>query len=182
MDWNKIQNLIKEPIPECIKQILSWCAYDTIASVRNINSESLFQIQRQVNSYFLPKIQELTCCYAEFYKQQSKFELLPGHRDFILTLPKYLNVPTSYTQNIAFSTILNSLIETSEQNAGKDKHQSHYDDIIRYFSTYLFLRCGRSCYELLNHNLPLPSTRTVCECWIHFIYFVYFYSQYTFLI
>lgn len=174
MDWIKIQLLINEPLPECVEKILSWCAYDTIASLRNISCESISQIQRQVNVYFRSNIQELTCCYSNVYKNQSEFELLPGHRDLILALPKYLsasitgNIQHNSTQNPTFSTVLNSMIETALQNANKSKHGARYDDIIRFFSTYIFLLCGRSCYEVLNHNLPLPSTRTICKYQIYF--------------
>lgn len=113
MDWFKIQHSIKEPLPECIKTILSVCGYDTIASLRNIDCESITQIQRQVNLYFRAKIQDLTCCYSDFYKEQSVFELLPGHRDLILSLPGYLQAPISITQNHVFSPVLNSMIKTA---------------------------------------------------------------------
>lgn len=166
MDWFKIQDLLNEPLPECIKKILSLCAYDTIASLRNINCESITEIQRQVNLHFRPSLQVLNCCHSNYYKQQSEFELLPGHRDFLLSLPRYLCALTTAnsSKNTAFSTVLNSMIETARQNADKDNHNAQYNDIIRFFSTYVFLLCGRSCYEVLNHNLPLPSTRTVCKC------------------
>lgn len=174
MDWFKIQRLINEPLPECIKRILSWCAYDTFASLRHINCESITEIQRQVNLHFRSKLKELNCCHSDHYKQQSEFELLPGHRDFILALPAYLCASiASSTQNTAFSTVLNSMIETAQQNSDRDKHNAQYNDIIRCFSTYVFLLCGRSCYEVLNSNLPLPSTRTVCKCKIEFVYVTY---------
>lgn len=164
MNLYKIQHLIEEPLPECIQKILWLCGYDTIASLRNINCESITQIQRQVNLYFRPNIHTLTCCYSDFYKEQNEFELLPGHRDIILALPGYLRAPTTVTPNPVFSPVLNSMIRTALQNVDKEKHQAQYDDTIRFFSTHVFLLCGRSCYEVLNKNLPLPSIKTICKC------------------
>lgn len=164
MDWHKIENIINEPLPECVKKILSFCGYDSMMSLKRINCESVEQIQRQINSHFLHGIRELTCCHSDFYAQQIEFEFLPGHLDLILALPHYLKSETQSTDpvpNIEYSTVLNSMVRTAVENSDRGRNQ--YDDIIRLFSTYTYLMCGRSCYEFLNHNLPLPSTSTVCK-------------------
>lgn len=164
MDWQKIESILGEPLPECVKKLLSLCGYDSFGSLRKIDTESILQIQRQVNTYFRHNIRELSCCHSDFYKIQTDFEFLPGHRDLILALPEYLqvkSVPTVDTQSTAFTTVMNSMVQTAQQNADRDRNQ--YDDVIRFFSTYTFLLCGRSCYEFLNQNLPLPSTKTVCK-------------------
>lgn len=59
--------------------------------------------------------------------------------------------------------ILNKLIKTAEFNELKDKNHATYSDEIRYFATYIFLLCGRSCYEMLRSNLPIPSVKTICK-------------------
>lgn len=66
-------------------------------------------------------------------------------------------------QSSAHSPVFNAMVETSVNNAKRDKNHAQYDDVIRYFSTYIYLSAGRSSYEVLNHNLPLPSTKTVCK-------------------
>lgn len=63
-----------------------------------------------------------------------------------------------------YSVILSQLIKTAERNKNKSKHANYYSDTIKYFSTYIFLLCGRTCYETLCRNLPIPSTKTICEC------------------
>lgn len=167
MDWFRIQNLIDEQFPDCIRIILSVCGYDTIASLKYINIDSVLEIQRQMNLYFRGTIQELNCCHSDYYKQQNEFELLPGHRDLILSIPKCIESANSnkqaYEENGSLSTVMKSMLKSALQNSERDKNHSQYDDIIRFFSTYVFLLSGRSCYEILNHNLPIPSTKTVCE-------------------
>lgn len=57
---------------------------------------------------------------------------------------------------------MRELIQTALQKENSGKNITRYSDIIRYFATYIFILCGRSCYEVLNKNLPLPSIPTVC--------------------
>lgn len=165
MVWNKIENVINEKFPECVKKILSLSGYNTLSSFRKINSESITQIERTINTYFREQICELTCCHSAYYINQKEFEFLPGHRDLILSLPEYLppigDFAEDFTQKTEFTPILNSMIESAQQNANRDVNR--YEDVLRLFSTYTFLLSGRSAYEFLNQNLPLPSTRTICE-------------------
>lgn len=166
MVWNKIESFIDEKLPECIKIILSLCGYNTMSSFRKINLESVTQIERAVNTHFQQQIRELKCCHSTYYINQTDFEFLPGHRDLILSLPEYLPpiekfTLEDFTQKTEFSPILSSMIETAQQNANRDVNK--YDDVVRLFSTYTFLLSGRSAYEFLNQNLPLPSTRTISE-------------------
>lgn len=167
---DKISTFFGEEFPECVEKILFVCGYDTIASLRNVNINSILEIERQTRLYFRGTIHRLTCCHSEFYKEQNKFEFLPGHRELILEMPEYVKLylvktktQETPTQNGAFSTVLNALIETAQQNSNRDKNHAQYDDVIRFFSTYIFISSGRSCYEVLNDNLPMPSTKTVCE-------------------
>ena len=62
-----------------------------------------------------------------------------------------------------FSVILKELILTAIHNGNLSKNNAEYSDIIRYFSTYIYLIGGRSCYEVLSQNLPLPSRSTICK-------------------
>lgn len=161
-----ISILLGEPFPECVKKILFVCGYDTIASLRNVNNNSILEIEHQTQLYFRETIHCLTCCHSEFYNGQDKFEFLPGHRELILAIPEYvksIREKTITTQNEAFSTVHNALNRTALQNFNRDVNHAQYDDVIRFFSTYIFLNSGRSCYEVLNHNLPMPSTRTLCK-------------------
>lgn len=64
-------------------------------------------------------------------------------------------------QNSDFSPILQSMVNDFHREKGN--HRAKYSDFNRYFATYIFLKAGRSCYEFLCNNLPLPSVKTVCE-------------------
>lgn len=168
MNWLKIEEIIGEPLPICIKKIMSSCAYDTFMSLKSITLESCVEIETHINANSRSIIQDLDCCHSDYYKKQDQFKLLPGHRDLITSLSKIDlvskdNCGNSYdvTHKSKFSCVLEELIKTAIENADRDCPK--YGDTIRWFATYIFLLCGRSCYEMLNHNLPLPSTKTICE-------------------
>lgn len=171
MNWNRLEEFIGEELPLCVKKVLYVCGYNTAASIRSITAANISTIEDFINENEKKTMQELVCCHAEFYKNQNEFKLLPGHRALILELPKYLDSINEQrlnttTPSLCHSLILRKMIETSENNADKSKNRHSYENIIRYFSTYLFLSCGRSCYEFLCRNLPLPSWRTVCKLYL----------------
>lgn len=169
MFWSKVEALTGDTIPTCVKKILIASGYDTIFSVKNIDSEKIVEIENHVNVYARDLIQNFDCCHHEFYKGLNEFKFLPGHKDLILSLPqlivKMLN-PEKYLieiieQHSGFSMILRELIKTAIQNDKLPKCKAVYTDTIRYFATYIFLICGRSSYEVLYQNLPLPSISTI---------------------
>lgn len=151
-----------ESLPMCIKKLLAVSGYDTFGSLRNITEESLEEIENHINTNSRTTIEALCCCHSEYYKSQEKFKFIPGHRCLIISLSKlnYSAYESHYmVQNSQkFSYFLKELINAATMIEEKC---SKYSDLIRWFATYIFLLCGRSCYEVLNHNLPLPSTRTV---------------------
>lgn len=169
MDWNDLERIVGESLPTCVKTFLTICGYDTLTSIQNISEKSIYDIENHLSKCEIM----IDCSHAEYYKEQTKFQLLPGHRDLIhgLSKIKLVNDPSPIAH---FSIILQELIKTAQQNINRQNTHPIYGDVIRYFSTYIFLLCGRSCYEVLNSNLPLPSTKTVCECY-QFIFFYFFY-------
>ncbi|XP_055308257.1 uncharacterized protein LOC129572338 [Sitodiplosis mosellana] len=120
------------------------------------------------------------------YKDQDVFEFLPGHRIILLGLRDNIEYMQSHALNDGlkgfdklmtnagtnvvhehtgeYSVILTELLKTAKNNSNKSKHAYQYNDIVRYFSTYIFLLCGRTCYETLSKNLPIPSTKTILRC------------------
>lgn len=66
-------------------------------------------------------------------------------------------------QDSTLPVVLQAMIQSYQQNARNDKFHAQYNDLIRYFATYVFLLAGRSCYEFLKSNIALPSTKTVRE-------------------
>lgn len=171
MDWNKVEEIICDSVPLCIKLFLNICGFNTFLSLRNITTNTIIEIEDHINKHHKMKIQDLTCCYSEFYQNQLDFKLLPGHRAFLLEISKCLSIKndretrneTATSSSSSFSMILRKLIETARKNGMVDKNHHTFDDIIRFFSTNIFLLCGRRCYEVLHRNLPFPSISTVCE-------------------
>lgn len=179
MFWAKIDGIAGEVIPMCIKKILSSCGYDTLLSLQNISLETVNRIERHINEHFIDIIQEFDCCHQEYYKEQTIFKFLPGHSDFLIALSRKLSTcepccePTCESKYESFdiiravedhpslSLILKEMIKTALRNGIDVKKHAQYADIIRYFATYIFIIGGRSCYEVLYKNLPLPSVSTV---------------------
>lgn len=128
------------------------------------------KIQSFISEYRHEKVKQLDCCYSNFYQQQEKFNFLPGHEAIILALPKYIDEYLRDTRPVVhnnrrgrYSFILEEMIQTAESNLSRDEKHPRYPDTIRFFFTFIFLVCGRFCYEMLQANLPIPSTKTICK-------------------
>lgn len=116
------------------------------------------------------------------YADDQTFKLLPGHRRIILNLSNMICDAENASENdnskaekpmdlSNFSVVLQSLIETALSNANKNSKQHRYNEIIRSFSTYVYLMCGRACYETLSANLPIPKASTICK-WNTILYYL----------
>lgn len=192
MVWLRLERILGESVPICLKKILISCGYDTLTSLKCISMESIIRIEKHVNECESNIIQELDCCHHEFYQTQNVFKFLPGHCAFLLMLTKSINHHYGHTclefssenqyesfefaepmthamtkavnRHAGLSTIMKELIHTALQNETVAKTHAQYSAIVRYFATYIFLLCGRSCYEVLYNNLPIPSISTICKC------------------
>lgn len=164
MDWTKIENIIGESVPNCIKKILFACGYNTIFSLFNISRESILEIENTMNRSFRV-ISEFDCCYAKYYQEQSVFKLLPGHIDFILALSQYglKSLEDSNCDDTKLPFFLRELMQTARRNAVKGKNHAEYSNSMRFIATYIFLTSGRSGYNFVYNNLPLPSISTVSK-------------------
>lgn len=179
MFWNKIEKNVGENLPKCVKKILESCGYSTIISLKNISSNSIIQIENHINTFGDEVIQQLDCCNHEFYRNQHRtqqvFKLLPGHRECILSLPNLFS-QTSRTdittddsllreirRRAGISKLLFELVKTAIQNEKYAKNSAQYSDIVRYFASFIYIMCGRSCYDVLYQNLPRPSISTICK-------------------
>lgn len=60
-----------------------------------------------------------------------------------------------------FSLIMKTFIESAQSNYGRHPNGLRYNDINRYFSTFVYLFCGKSCYETLSANLPIPQVNSI---------------------
>lgn len=87
---SEVEDIIGECIPICIKNILLSCGYDTVLSLENISIVNLKEIESHMNTHCRDVIQKFDCCHGEFYKAQTNFKLLPGHRSLILAVSKHI--------------------------------------------------------------------------------------------
>lgn len=156
-----------EKIPNDIVKILNECAFDSELSFWAITPDTIDDIEQFVN-------EDLSVLENTSYEGVSKFKLKPGHKSFILNLPNRLNYLKEKKVDMPckmsdFSQILRTFIETAEANFGKHPNGFRYDQINRYFSTFIYLMCGRACYESLSANLPIPQASTIGEILFSFI-------------
>lgn len=178
MNWNRFESFIGEEIPRCVKTALEMSGYDTVLSLCEIKQKSISDLEKHINAHGNEQIQKFECNHSDYYKQIQEFRFLPGHEAIILALPKYaLEFKKVFKSKVidiekgaGFPFILNEMIRTAEVNQSKDKNHATYSETIRYFATYIYLLCGRSCYEMMKANLPIPSTKSIRK--FPYIFFV----------
>lgn len=162
MEWRDIEKEIGS-IPPCLKVLLNATGYDSFASIIELSSEKICELEQYITSNGI--VGDLECCHSQTYKNQKKFAFLPGHRTILKTLPetiKKINSDRQENLNLNHrSVVLNELIKCSDENAQKNKNQAQYSQIIKDFFTYIYLLGGKNCYETLKANLPIPSTKTI---------------------
>lgn len=183
--WSKVNKIVEEycedSIPKCVQEILSSCGFNHPLSLEKISDECLSQIEDHMRKFSQNTIKKFDCthhgCSIAHYKDQKIFKLLPGHRMLIISMAKCVNQNLQKTvlktsdamllKNIethpGLSKIMKGMIQTGMDNSQRPKNKFEYTDTIRYFATYVFNMCGRSCYSVLYKNLPLPAFSAVCK-------------------
>lgn len=151
-----------ERIPERVIWILKSTGFDQKYSLREITTDCIVSIEEFINNNRnvisgIPK--------ESVYSKIHPFKLLPGDRRFIENIPKYIeqldDTETTKWNLSEFSFILKCLIDTAQENSNRNIKSLRYSKAIQAFSTYLYLMCGRSCYDTLCANLPIPQSNTV---------------------
>lgn len=159
-----IENQNDDKIPDSVVYILYNTGFDTKAALKSISEECIKTIEEHFNDNFDELISDLAD-----YRRNRPFKILPGHRALILTLPemmiktetKTMKNNTKSSNDVSF--VLKWLIDTAENNAGKEPKARRFQKDLQLFATYLYLMCGKSCYETLSANLPIPQAQTVCN-------------------
>lgn len=59
-----------------------------------------------------------------------------------------------------YSIILQEIIQSANQNIDMPGSAHRYSEKLKYFSIYLYMLCGKLCYETLylNFSIPAPSS------------------------
>lgn len=157
-----LENLLEEKVPERIIWILKTTGFDRKCSLSEITADCISSIEEFMNNYShttseIPQ--------ESIYSKIRPFKLLPGDRKFIENIPKYIeqldNTETTKWNLSEFSFVLKCLIDTAQENSHRNIKCLRYSKTIQAFATYLYLMCGRSCYDTLCANLPIPQSNTV---------------------
>lgn len=150
--------MLEESFPSEIAQILTGSGYDTLLSLQSIDLAAINDIEEYVNI-------DRSMIRGTSYENFEYFRFKPGHRSFIIQVVhkiQNINLSNEKSHSSVFSYVLKKLIETAEANFNKDPKQCRYSEEVRYFATYIYLLCGKNCYEVLAANLPLPKANTIC--------------------
>lgn len=165
--FKQIESCIQEDLPPCVVKILNETGFNTSICINTIGPVELESIEKYVNDCLRHIVDGFDCCCSTAYQNQKVFRFLPGHRNLILNLKNHLgeiraNLQNNTMRNYSeFSFILKTMIETAEGNAGKVPTQYRYCEIMRYFASYIYMTCGKLCYETLCNNLPLPKPSSI---------------------
>lgn len=162
--------LLKSKVPNFIIKILQESGFENISSLEHLSSNYIDDIEKIVDEN-----RDLIADHR--YKVDRKFKFLPGHRALLLNIPKavekHINnvnqiddgLKDSNAENLCkFSHVLQKLIETATANTDKHANTARFSDDIKYFATYIYLLCGKACYETLSANLPFPKADTIRKC------------------
>lgn len=165
--WNRFEQFFGEKIPPCLMKLLFECGYSCSATIRDISSEDINDMELYIEENLNHIVKSIECCHSDAYRNQKKFRFLPAHRKFIQSLKSRLALMNSdhklnYQNSLdQLSPLLRTIIENARNNLNKIPKQYRYNEIIRYFSMYLYMVCGRFSYEILCSNLSLPQSSTV---------------------
>lgn len=81
--WSRLESFVKVKYPPCIKEILIFSAYTTEISLLELDEFKLESLESHIDEN-RQVLTNLNCCHSDVYKNQSKFQFLPGHRAAIL--------------------------------------------------------------------------------------------------
>lgn len=143
--------------------------------MKRLNEENIIVLEKYVSTN-LKHLLENTV-YSDF--ETDNFSFLPGHTNLLLTLPDCIRKfemndktrkPNVAAQNSNFnldslplSFLMKELIRSGIDNSSKDARHRKFSSVIQSFATYVYMMCGKACYEILSQNLPLPQANTICK-------------------
>lgn len=163
--FHNLETITNEKIDPDVIKILIECGYDTRAAWLGLNHGCLDTFITDIEQY---TNDNRTVLEGTSYENIATFKLKPGHKSILFRLAdqmKLLDKADDINKKpcdvINFSTILRAFIETAETNMGKDPRGFRYSEINLFFSMFVYLHCGRACFDTLSANLPIPSGQTI---------------------
>lgn len=159
--FRKLEEVLKEPINIDIINILTRSGFDSKVALSCLNLDSIIEIEQYAN-------EDRSVLEGTSYQNMKTFMFKPGHKIVILNLAEQIKIlqkseddGNSHGKMSDFSIVLKTFIDTAESNLEKDPRGFRYNEINRYFSTFVYLFCGKACYETLSANLPIPQACTI---------------------
>lgn len=180
----RLEHVLGEKIPECLVEFLKASGFDTELAIEHIDTNTIHEIETFVETNRVIFDNLLS---KSIYKSIQPFKFAPGHRILLKKIPGLissikndkLELKTARNTPI-HSIVLRALLEMAEKNSPDHPKANRYNTIIQWFSVYIFLLCGRSCYETLSTNLPIPQASTICK--LIYVFTISFFNRYSFLI
>lgn len=154
---------MEQSIPSTIVDILVANGYNDPISLSGINEQEIETIEQFVNDNLHTLSEQYSCL--------KPFVFLPGHKKLLIGLgkkaeqflqhtKKVMNIHPSWNQSdITF--LMSELIKSAQENSKKYPTRRRYTDSIKEFSSYIYMLAGKSAYEVLCANLPLPQASTI---------------------
>lgn len=159
--FSELELFMNQTIPSDIKHILIQTSFENELSLLGIDDEIIADIELYVN-------ENKDILKNTSYEKVEVFKFKPGHKTFILQMANQVKQKreekTSKSvefESNEFSHILKAYIDTAQANKGRHPNGFRYNEINRFFSTFIYLLCGKACYETLSSNLPIPKADTI---------------------
>lgn len=167
--FHEFEKILNDSISEDIKKILLRSGFDSKLSILGLNTDVIRDVEQFAN-------EDRSVLEGTSYENMAEFKFKPGHKLTILNLASEVKhwiekEPTNTQQNemCEFSVVLKAFIDTATSNKDKQPNGFRYNEINQYFSTFIYLFCGKACYETLSANLPIPQTITIREFSVHIL-------------
>lgn len=148
-------------IPGIVRNILTEAGFNCRTTLGLINSDIITDIEEFAN-------ENREILIGSSYENKVLFKFLPAHRILVRNMSNYMDQLRNSESNIEqkmnlsqFPYLLKCFIETAQSHANKSVKAFRYSEHIQSFSTCIYMMCGKSCYETLSANLPIPKASTV---------------------
>lgn len=159
--YDDLSEVLGVEIPEIVTHILKKSGFDCRTTLALINLETIAEIEEYVN-------ENCEILVGSSFENMVPFSFLPGHRIILRNMFEYMDQLKNSESNIErkmdlsqFPYLLKCFIETAQSHANKSVKAFRYSEHIQSFSTLIYMMCGKSCFETLTANLPIPKASTV---------------------
>lgn len=134
--FEKIEKFVQSEIPVILKRILLSSGYDCQLALMKLNLEEMAAIEDYVQT-------KRELFLGTPYETMATFKFLPGHKQIILDIPRYINhnraksgedIGKNFPELTQISSVMKGLLQTLEQN--KDKHPKAFRYVETSYSTF----------------------------------------------